>query len=115
NVAHDKLEGPKPDGFEAGPNEDPEDDNVALDPDDDLPWPDPALVKKWWESRRGSFSKDTRYLLGQPITAESLRQSLKTAYQRQRAAAALELALLKPGRPLFEVRAAGYRQQQLLA
>ena len=34
-----------------------------------------------------------------------------TGYQRQRAAAALELAILKPGRPLFEVRAPGWRQQ----
>jgi len=40
--------------------------------------------------------------------------ALKNGYQRQRAAAALELAILKPGRPLFEVRAPGFRQQQLL-
>jgi uncharacterized protein (TIGR02270 family) len=115
HIAYDKLEGPKPEGFEAGPTEDPEDEDVAMHPDDDLPWPDPALVRKWWEARRGSFSYGTRYLLGQPITVESIRQALRTGYQRQRAAAANELALLNPGRPLFEVRAPGHRQQQILA
>jgi uncharacterized protein (TIGR02270 family) len=115
HIAHDKLEGPTPEGFEAGPTEDPDDENVAMDPDENLPWPDPVLVRKWWEARRGGFSKDTRYLLGQPITVESIRQALQAGYQRQRAAAAIELALLKPGRPLFEVRAPGHRQQQILA
>jgi uncharacterized protein (TIGR02270 family) len=85
-----------------------------MDPDENLPWPDPDLVKTWWEARRGRFSKDTRYLLGQPITVESLRQALRAGYQRQRAAAAIELALLLPGRPLFEVRAPGHRQQDVL-
>jgi uncharacterized protein (TIGR02270 family) len=115
NISYEDLDGKKPEGFEAGPTEDPEDEDVAMDPDDHLPWPDPVLVRKWWEARRGSFSKDTRYLLGQPITVESIRQALQAGYQRQRAAAAIELALLKPGRPLFEVRAPGHRQQQILA
>jgi hypothetical protein len=48
-----------------------------------------------------------------PSRKEPIRQVLKTGRQRQRAAA-LELALLQPGRPLFEVRASGFRQQRLL-
>ena len=40
---------------------------------------------------------------------------LKTGRQRQRAAAALELAILQPGKPLFNVRAPGFRQQQWLS
>lgn len=111
---YDKLEGQKPEGFEAGPTDNPEDENVEMDPDENLPWPDAALVQKWWNARQGNFAKGTRYLLGQPITPESLRLALKNGYQRQRTAAALELAILKPGRPLFEVRAPGFRQQQLL-
>jgi len=35
-------------------------------------------------------------------------------FQRQRAAAVLEMAILQPGQPLFEVRAPGFRQQQIL-
>src|SRR5271157_2707566 len=111
---YDKLEAQKPEGFEAGPTDNPEDEKVEIDPDENLPWPDPALVQKWWNVRKGNFAKGTRYLLGQPITPESLRLALKNGYQRQRAAAALELAILKPGRPVFEVRAPGFRQQQLL-
>ena len=105
DLVKDKLEGPKPQGFEAGPTDDPEDENVEMEQDTILPWPDPALVQKWWDARKGNFAKGTRYLLGQPITPESLRLALKNGYQRQRPAAALELAILKPGRPLFEVRA----------
>jgi uncharacterized protein (TIGR02270 family) len=110
----DKLAGPKPEGFESGPTDNPEDEDVAMDPDDNLAWPDPALAQKWWQSRQGNFAKGTRYLLGRPITEESLGEALKAGYQRQRAAAALELAILQPGRPLFEVRAPGFRQQQSL-
>ena len=115
HIAYNKLEAQKPEGFESGPTEDPNDDNVALDPDEHLSWPDPALVKKWWEGHRGEFAKDTRYLLGKPITPESLREALLNGYQRQRAAAALELAILNPGKPLFEVRAPGFVQRKSLS
>jgi uncharacterized protein (TIGR02270 family) len=114
NIAYEDLDGEKPEGFEAGPTENPEDEKVAMDADLGLAWPDPALVQKWWNSRQGNFSKGTRYLVGQPITPESLREALKNGYQRQRAAAALELAILNPGRPLFEVRTPGWRQQAML-
>lgn len=113
HIAYDKLERPKPEGFEAGPTEDPEDENVSLDPDENLPWPDPALVQKWWNSQQSRFSKGTRYLLGQPLSLESALQALKLGYQRQRAAAAIELAILRPGRPLFNVHAPGFQQQRL--
>jgi len=114
DLGRDKLKTTKPEDFEAVPNEDPGDENVAMDPDENLPWPEPDLVGKWWADRQGNFAKGTRYLLGQPITQESLRLALKNGYQRQRAAAAIELAILKPGRPLFEVRAPGARQLALL-
>jgi hypothetical protein len=39
---------------------------------------------------------------------------LRSGYQRQRIAAALELALMRPDRPLFERRAPAFRQQALL-
>ena len=77
-------------------------------------WPDPVAVRKWWEGHQGGFSSGTRYLVGQPIGPESLGRVLREGYQRQRAAAALELAIMTPGKPLFEVRAPGFRQQRLL-
>jgi hypothetical protein len=39
---------------------------------------------------------------------------LRYGYQRQRAAAALELAMMHPSQPLFNVKAPGFRQQKLL-
>jgi uncharacterized protein (TIGR02270 family) len=108
------LEGQRPDGFASGPTEDPKDDDVAMDPDENLRWPDAARVDKWWHAHGTDFRVGRRYLLGKPIRKDSLEEALRSGFQRQRAAAAVELALLRPGQPLFEVRAPGHRQQALL-
>src|SRR5207237_4946666 len=39
DIAYEHLEAEWPEGFEAGPTEDPEDENVDMDPDENLPWP----------------------------------------------------------------------------
>lgn len=114
DLAYDDLDGDWPEGFEAGPTENPEDEDVEMDPDEDLPWPDPELVGRWWSAHRSEYQPGRRYLLGRPIERQSLEHALRHGMQRQRAAAALELALLDPGKPLFEVRAPGFRQQKLL-
>lgn len=114
DIAYEDLEAEKPEGFEAGPTENPEDENVEMDRDEDLPWPNPALIQKWWGQHKDQFQNRTRYLLGRPIASEHLQHILRTGRQRQRYAAALELAMLRPGQPLFEVRAPGVRQQQVL-
>ncbi|MCU0917955.1 MAG: TIGR02270 family protein [Planctomycetes bacterium] len=114
DIAYEDLEGEWPEGFEAGPTEAPEDENVALDPDEDLPWPAGPLIQGWWSKNQGRFPAGKRHLLGRPMTTETLQEALRTGMQRQRAAAALELALCQPGQPLFEVRARGDRQRQVL-
>jgi uncharacterized protein (TIGR02270 family) len=114
DIAYEDLEGEWPEGFEAGPTEDPEDENVAMDPDENLPWPKPEAIHTWWRNHQGQFRSGIRYLLGKPMSRDWLRDVLRNGCQRQRAAAALELALQQPGQPLFEVRAPGFRQQQLL-
>lgn len=115
DIAYEDLEIDPPKDFHAGPTEDPEDEDVDMDPDEDLPWPDPELIGAWWHKNQISFQRGTRYLAGHPISSENCLHVLRNGFQRQRIAAALELALLHPGRPLFEVRAPGYRQQRLLA
>jgi uncharacterized protein (TIGR02270 family) len=115
DIAYEGMEGPWPKGFVAGPTEDPKDENVAMDPDENLPWPNRERLLAWWQSHRNRFEPGVRYLCGRPVGSDSLQEVLRGGRQRQRAAAALELAIRQPGRPLFEVRAPGRRQQQMLS
>ena len=112
DLAYDDLDTDKPEGFEAGPTEDPEDLNVEMDSDEDLPWPHSELIKKWWFAHRLEFTNGTRYLLGKPMTIETLNHVLRTGRQRQRSSAAIELAMRQPGQPLFNTSAPGFRQQK---
>jgi uncharacterized protein (TIGR02270 family) len=114
DIADQNLDRPRPDDFQSGPTEDPADENVDMDPDENLPWPDPGKIAAWWHEHRAEFMPGTRYLCGRPISEDWLEHVLRHGYQRQRAAAALELAIRRPGTPLFEVRAPGFRQQELL-
>jgi uncharacterized protein (TIGR02270 family) len=115
NLDNGDLKSEQPEGFQAGPTEDPEDENVDLDPDEDLPWPDPELIEKWWADNEKKYQKGRRYLCGQPLSQVHGKQILANGCQSQRVSAALELALMKPGEPLFEIRAPGFVQQRLLA
>lgn len=115
DIAYEDLEGEWPEGFEAGPTENPEDEDVAMDADEDLAWPEPGLISVWWQENNKRFRPGVRYLCGQPITIEQCQKVLSEGYQRQRRAAALELALLQPGQPLFNISAPGFLQQQWLS
>lgn len=97
-----------PDGFESGPNEDPTDDNVELDADLNLPWPDAAKINGWWQTNADKFTPGQRYLCGKPISKSQCYEVLKNGYQKQRHAAAIELALM--GEPYFNVCAPGAQQ-----
>jgi hypothetical protein len=90
------------------------DENVDLDPDEDLPWPDPELIDRWWHEHAREYQSGVRYLCGRPISDENCRRVLREGYQRQRISAAYELALMNPDEPLFEWRAPGFRQQEWL-
>jgi uncharacterized protein (TIGR02270 family) len=98
----------------SGPNDDSSDDNVALDEDESLPWPDVERVQAWWEQHRASMPASGRCFMGAAASAEHCAQVLRTGAQRQRHAAALLLALMKPGSVLFNVAAPAWRQQRAL-
>jgi uncharacterized protein (TIGR02270 family) len=114
DLAAEKLAAKPPEGFEAGPTDDPNDEDVSMDPDESLPWPDVAAVGAWWRAHAGEYKRGTRYLLGKPMTPEWLEQVLRAGSQPARAAAALELSLRQAKRPLFEVRAPGFQQRRAL-
>jgi uncharacterized protein (TIGR02270 family) len=105
DLAFADLDRPPPEEPPAGPTDAPEDADVALDPDEHLPWPDRARVEAWWAREGRRFARGIRHLLGRPIEAAACDRAFADGYQRQRRAAALELALLEPGTPLRAWRA----------
>jgi uncharacterized protein (TIGR02270 family) len=109
------LERKPPGDFQSGPNDDPDDPNVDMDPDDGLPWPDAQKIKQWWAANRIRFQAGQRYFMGAPVAREHCVHVLKTGYQRQRILAAHYLCLLEPGTPLFNTSAPAWRQQKQLA
>jgi len=99
------LVGEAPEGAPSGPTDRPEDTDVAMDPDWQLPWPSAPAVRRAWSERENGFRRGVRHFWGGPISADGLASVLSRGSQRARSWAALELARLSPGRPVVEVRA----------
>jgi uncharacterized protein (TIGR02270 family) len=103
------------DGQFGGPNEDPADDNVALDEDESLPWPDPERVQGWWQANQARFPTGQRFFMGAAPSPVLSLKVLREGGQRQRIAAAQWASLLAPGTKLFQTAAPAWRQQRWLA
>ena len=69
------------------------DDDVELDEDENLPYPDQTKVAMLWRSHGQKFIIGRRYFIGQVISTSWLRSILNSGTQRQRHAASIELAL----------------------
>lgn len=95
------LEMPAP-AFE---EEDIEEADGLIMQDENLPWPDVDKIKAIWARHRANFVPGQRYFMGKPISSELLRNSLSSANQRQRKAAALELALMEPDMQVANIEA----------
>jgi len=61
DLAEHDLEGPSLDPSPAGLNDDPNDDDVAIDEDESLPWPHTERVALWWQENCARFEPGTRY------------------------------------------------------
>lgn len=103
------------DGRFGGPNEDPDDDNIALDEDESLPWPDPERVQGWWQANQARFPMGRRVFMGEAPSPTQSLNVLREGGQRQRIAAAQWLCLLAPGTKIFQTAAPAWRQQRWLA
>ncbi|HBO4639426.1 TPA: TIGR02270 family protein [Pseudomonas aeruginosa] len=99
--------------YDPGPNDDPDDEDVALDDDENLTWPDAARVTAWWRDHGARFVAGRAYLLGEPLGEAHCRQVLRDGQQRQRMAAACLLARFVPNLPLFPTGAPVRRQLDL--
>ena len=105
DLAQPPLQRTSPPEQPLNPNDDPEDADVSMDADDNLPWPDAEKITALWRHHGSNFIAGQRYFLGQPLTQEGLQHTLTTGYQRQRHAAALELALMDPHSRLINTHA----------
>jgi uncharacterized protein (TIGR02270 family) len=114
DLAQDDLDREPPETVASHPDDDPEDDDVALDDDEDLAWPDPERLGQWWKGNQHRFAAGTAYFRGSPKASTNWVRALSEAPQRQRWTIALELALSRPEISMFEVRARGNLQQRLL-
>ena len=115
DLTEHNMEGSAPAEFEAGPTDSPEDDEVASDPDEGLPWPDRDKLAQWWEHNGSTFKPGIRYLMGKEISREHCLDVLETGNQAQRQMAALHLKKMDPAAPLFLIDAPAWRQQTRLA
>lgn len=92
------------------------DADIEVDSDENLPWPDASKIQVFWQRAAARFSSGRRYLMGQPIVPDNFRyfeintrasraltQESGGFLQRQRRAAALELALSSANAPFFNV------------
>lgn len=106
----ERLERPARDALMA----EADDNDLALDEDDALPWPDPAPLRAWWQREAPRFTPGTRHLLGRPVDKAQLLNVLTHGTQRVRRQAALLCCANDPGTPLFNVAAPAWRQLRAL-
>lgn len=112
DLAAQALDRPPPEDTAGGTNDDG--DDVAMDEDDDLPWPDAVRVQTWWDANAAKLRATGRRFLGAVPDDTHCLKVLRTGMQRQRITAAYHLCLQQPGRPLFNCAAPAWRQERLL-
>ncbi|TQV76396.1 TIGR02270 family protein [Aliikangiella marina] len=97
-----------PEEITAIPNDDPQDTDVSLDEDENLPFPDVDKVASTWQKHGHKYLPGRRYFMGAEISEATLQDKLLNGLQRQRSAAAIELAIKSPQSPLINVAARSF-------
>jgi hypothetical protein len=82
-----------------------EDDEMELDEDENLPYPNQDKVAALWRNYGQSFLIGRRYFIGKTVTSDWLKSILSNGTQRQRHAAAIELAINDNTLQFFNSRA----------
>lgn len=99
------------------PTADPDDDDVSLDEDESLPWPDAGKVQAWWSKQAAMHAvaaAGQRLFEGEVPSVAVAQRVLRDGTQRRRARAALLACVLQPGCKLFATAALTRRQQKAL-
>ncbi len=108
-----ELDYTPPEDEDIGPDDDPENDDVSMDEDEDLPWCNPESVSQWWKTN-ATLSAGQSYLAGSPRTADNLSNVLKNGLQKQRHIAAIDLAVSQVNLPYVDTRLPAKRQVEAL-
>jgi uncharacterized protein (TIGR02270 family) len=94
-----------PQGLVEHPSDHSEDEDVSMDEDEYLPWPDVEKIRALWKVQGRGFTRGIRYFCGQPVDPALLQQRMPELRQRQRYLAALELALADTSTPCINTHA----------
>ena len=97
------------------PESNAQDEGIELNDDEHLPFPDVNKIAAVWQKYQQRFTPAQRYFMGQAVTTstattEHLHRVFTTGQQRQRAMAAMELALLEPAQFLLNHAAKGLNE-----
>ena len=92
-----------------------DDEPIELDADRDLPWPDAPRVARWWQQQAlAKAAPSQRCFMGREPGEAAWQHALRHGNQRQRAYAALRLAVDQPTSRIFPVAAPVWRQRRWL-
>lgn len=114
DIEYEDLDGEPPEGLDSGPNDTPEDEDVSMDEDEDLAYPNSVLIQQWWDENKHKYTAGKRYLMGKEITEKTLAHVLLKGSQRQRAVAAIEISLRTAEVAIFQTKNPAKRQQKEL-
>lgn len=114
DLAYQDLENVDMDDPTAGPNDNPNDANVDMDPDENLPWPHLERLQHWWPKQSSNYPVGQSFVAGQPRQAETLQRVIQQGFQRQRNVAALCLGLSAPQALLKDTRAPSHQQVRVI-
>jgi uncharacterized protein (TIGR02270 family) len=105
DLKENNLIGELPAHLELQPNDEAGDADVSLDEYENLLWPDYEKVSAFWIHNGSNFIAGHRYFMGKSISQDTLNDKIINAFQCQRHAASMELALSSSGLPLQNTRA----------
>jgi hypothetical protein len=95
--------------------EDDLDADLTLDGVDDLPEPNREAIAQWWGENCGRLTRNQRYLLGQPCSAEAMLHALEAGSLWRRHGVALELSLRTGGEQHVSTDSFSSRQRRQTA
>ncbi len=89
----------------SGPTDEPADTDVAMDEDEDLPWPDKIKVTRLWQVHTRLLQPGQRYFQGREITKQLLDHVYVNANQQQKELAVLQRAIHDRNTILVNIKA----------